>query len=60
MGVKKVIVIVPVVIKALGEASKNFEKFVKKLEIDAHVEIMQMTALLGTARLLKKVLFLCM
>ena len=58
-GVKKV-VNVPVEIGTLGVASKNFEKHVKKLEIDPCVETMQKTALLGTARLLRKVLSLCM
>ena len=58
-GVTK-IVIVPMVIGALGALSKNFEKYVKKLETEARAEIMQKTALLGTARLLRKVLYLCM
>ena len=48
-GVQKV-VIVPVVIGVPDVVSKNFKKFVKKLEIDACVEIMQKIALLGTAR----------
>ena len=56
----KTVVIVPVIIGALSVVSKNFEKNVKKLEIDARVEIMQKTALLGTARLLRKVLSLGM
>ena len=48
------------VLGALGVMSKNLEKYVKKLEIDARVEIMQKTVLLGTARLLRKVLSSCM
>ena len=39
-GVKKVVV-VPVVIGVLGVVSMNFKKYVKKLEIDACVEVMQ-------------------
>ena len=33
------------VLGALGVESKKFEKYVKKLEIDIRVEIMQKTAL---------------
>ena len=47
------------VIGALGVVSKSFEKYVKKLEIDARVEIRQKRTLQGTARLLRKVLSLC-
>ena len=43
---QKQVVIVPMVLEALGIVSEKFEKYVKKLEIDARVEIMQKTALL--------------
>ena len=52
-------VILLAVIGALGVVSQSFEKYVKKLEIDARVEIWQKRTLQGTARLLKEVLSLC-
>ena len=52
-------VILLAVIGALGVVSKSFEKYVKKLEIDARVEIRHKRTLQGTARLLRKVLSLC-
>ena len=55
----KEVIIVSVLNGALGAVSKNFAKYVKKLEIDACVEIMQKTALLGTPSLLRKVFSLC-
>ena len=40
-GVKKVVMMIePVAIGALGVVTKNFEKDVEMLEIDARVEIM--------------------
>ena len=44
-GMKKVIVI-PVVIGALGAVSKDFEKWIGKIEIDLRVGHVQKTALL--------------
>ena len=57
-GVEKVVIVL-VIIGALGVVSKNFEKHVKKFEIGACVEIMQKIAVLGTARLSRKILSLC-
>ena len=48
--------IVPVVIAALGSVSAKFDKWIRKLGITFNVGVMQKTALLGTARILRKVL----
>ena len=48
--------IVPVVIGALGRVSAEFDKWMGKLGITCNVRVTQMTALLGTARILRKVL----
>ena len=48
--------VVPVVIGALGSVSKGFDKWIEKLDIQCNVVDMQKTALLGTARILRKVL----
>ena len=48
--------VVPVVIGALGSVTKEFEQWMKKLNIKPEVGVVQKTALLGTARILRKVL----
>ena len=48
--------IVPVVIGALGSASAEFDKWTRKLGITCNVGVMQKIALLGTAKILRKVL----
>ena len=52
----KMVEVVPVVIGALGSATKGFDRWIGKLGIPFNVGIMQKTALLGTARILRKVL----
>ena len=52
----KMIEVVPVVIGALGSVTKGFNRWIEKLEILLSVGVMQKTALLGTARILRKVL----
>ena len=54
-GLRKVRVI-PVVIGALGSVSKRFDKWIEELEIKPNVVDIQKSALLGTARILRKVL----
>ena len=54
-GIRKVQV-VPVVIGALGIVTKEFNKWIEKLDIQCNFVDMQKTALLGTARILRKVL----
>ena len=48
--------LVPVVIGALGIVTKEFDGWIEKLGITNNVGVMQKTALLGTARILRKVL----
>ena len=54
-GMKKVEVI-PVIVGTLGAVSKKIEKWIDKIQINIKVEHLQKTALLGTARILRKVL----
>ena len=55
--VRKVIV-VPVVIGALGAVSVNFKEYMKRIGVNVRLEVIQKTALLGTAKILRKVLSL--
>ena len=56
--VRKVIV-VPVVIGALGAVSVNFKEYMKRIGVNVRLEVIQKTALLGTAKiLLRKVMSL--
>ena len=48
--------IVPVVIGALASVSAEFDKWMGKLGITCNVGVIQKTALLGTARILRKLL----
>ena len=53
-----IVKVVPVVIKALGAASVNFKEYIKRIGVNVRLEVIQKIALLGTARILKNVLFL--
>ena len=48
--------IVPVVIVALGNISAEFDREMGRLGMTCNVGVMQKSALLGTARILRKVL----
>ena len=50
------ITIVPIVIGALGTITKGLLKGLEDLEVSGQVETIQMTALLRTARILRRVL----
>ena len=50
------VVVVPVVIGALGAVSVNFKEYMKRIGANARLEVIQKTALLGTAKIVKKVL----
>ena len=50
------VTIVPIVIGALGSITKVLLKGLGDFEVDGRVETIQMTALLGTARILRRVL----
>ena len=48
--------IVPIIVGALGKVTKNLETYVQRLGIVVRTELLQKTTLLGTARILRKVL----
>ncbi|XP_068704337.1 uncharacterized protein [Montipora foliosa] len=52
----KIVELAPVVIGALGSVTKGFDRWIERLGILFNVGVMQKTALLGTARILRKVL----
>ena len=52
----KMVEVVPVVIGALESVTKEFDEWIENLGITNNVGVMQKTALLGTARILRKVL----
>ena len=52
----KKIDVIPVVLGALGSVTKNFEKYVDKIGIKTDLHTVQKTTLLGTLRVLRKVL----
>ena len=56
-GMRKVIV-VPVVIGDFGAVSVNFKEYMKRIGVNVRLEVIQKTALLGTAKILRKVLSL--
>ena len=48
--------VIPVVLRGLGSVTKIFEKYVDKTGIKIYFHSEQKTTLLGTARILRKVL----
>ena len=52
------VIVVPVVIGALGAISVNFKEYMKRIGVNVKLEVIQKTALLGTAKILRKVLSL--
>ena len=50
------VTIVPIVIGALGSVTKGLLKDLEELEVGGRVETIQMTALLRTVRILRRVL----
>ena len=46
--------VIPIVVGALGAVSKKPDKWIEKLGIHIRIELLQKTALLGTARILRK------
>ena len=51
-GMRKVIV-VPVVIGAFGAVSVNFKEYMRRIGVNVRLEVIQKTALLGTANILR-------
>ena len=52
------ILIITVVIGALGPVSASFKEYMKRIGVNVSLEVIQKTALLATAKILKKVLSL--
>ena len=52
------VMVVPVVIGALGAVSVNFKEYMRRIGVKMRLEVIQSTALLGTAKILRKVLSL--
>ena len=52
----KMVEVVPAMIGTHGSATKEFDRWIEKLRIKYYVGVMQKTALLRTARILRKVL----
>ena len=48
--------VIPVVIRTLGTVTKHFEKRTEKLKLDLTIGELQKTCLLGTTRIIRKVL----
>ena len=48
--------VIPVVIGALGTVTKQFEKWIQKLDLEITAEMLQKSCSLGTARTIRKVL----
>ena len=52
----KKIVVIPIVIGALHTITTKFEKYFERLGIEIRIEHVQKSALLGTARIIRKAL----
>ena len=49
------VTVVPVVIGALGAVSVNFKEYMRRIGVKVRLAVIQKTALLGTAKILRKV-----
>ena len=54
--VNEKVVVIPIVVGALGTIRTKFEKYIAKLRIEIRMEHVQKLALLGIARIIRKVL----
>ena len=52
------VIVIPVVIGAPGAVSVNFKEYMKRIGVYVKLEVIQKTALLATAKILRKVLSL--
>ena len=52
------VIVVPVVVGALGAVSVNFKEYMRRIGVKMRLAVIQKTALLGTAKILRKVLSL--
>ena len=54
----QIVIVVPVVIRALGALSVNLKDYMKRIGVNVWLEVIQKTALLWTAKIPRKVLSL--
>ena len=47
------VIVVPFVIGALGAVSVNFKEYMKRIGVNVRLDVIQKTALLGTAKILR-------
>ena len=52
----RLVKIIPIIIGSLGTISRDFEKWLKLLEMPCSMEILQRACLLGSGKILRKVL----
>ena len=52
------VIVIPVVIGILGAVSVNFKEYLKRIGVNVKLAVIQKTALLGTAKITRKVLSL--
>ena len=50
------VVVIPIVVEALGTMTAKFENYIENIGIEIKIELAQKSALLGTARIIRKVL----
>ena len=55
-GEVKKVLIIPVIIGALGSVTKRFKSYLEQLKCEVRMEVVQRSCLLGTSRILRKVL----
>ena len=48
--------VIPIVVGALGVVTKKIQKWLSKIGVEIRTELLQKTALFGTARILRRVL----
>ena len=52
----KKVVVIPIAVGALGTTATKFEKYIESLGIEIRIEHVQKSALLGTARIIRRAL----
>ena len=48
--------VVPIIVGALGTVTRNLNSYLKEIGVNVTIQLIQKSALLGTARILRKVL----
>ena len=52
----KKVAVIPIVVRLSGTITTKFEKYIESLGIEIRIEHIQKSALLGTARIIRKVI----